>query len=266
MAYFIWGVLYLLVGTILFLVGAIEWKLWENPLRSSKKKRAIIYAGVVAIGALFTTKGWNEFSAYSQRQGEIAFNRSLEETNRKFKQDLDKRDQKFKADQEERELQIRRDQKKALILAVAREWKANDILRYGKPLSYYESRDYEKLYATNYILPRFGNYELKIVKTSHLFSYSDKEDMRLILPIINYAEKIERANQIFDETNNNPFLAKENKATALKRVFGENGAYATLLKHHDEVREILKSDYAWVLTDIDKITWGDPNRNPSKTK
>ena len=40
MAYYIWGVLYLLVGTILFLVGAIEWKPWENPLKSNKKKKS----------------------------------------------------------------------------------------------------------------------------------------------------------------------------------------------------------------------------------
>jgi hypothetical protein len=271
MAYFIWAVLYLLVGTILFLVGAIEWKPWENPLRSSKKKRAIIFAGVVALGGLFTTKGWNEFSAYSQRQGEIAFNRSLEETNRKFKQDLDERDQKFKADQKERDLQLRRDQKRSLILAVAREWKANDLLRHKKPLSYYESGDYEKLYATNYILPRFGNYELKMINTSHLFSYSDKDDMRLILPLMYYEYIIEVANQVFDIVNNNtgaPLSVEGYKANVLKSVFGENGTYVSLLSGHNEVGEILKKDYAWVFTDIDNITpwWEDPNKNPSKTK
>ena len=146
------------------------------------------------MSGLLMTKGWNEFSAYSQRQGEIAFNRSLEETNRKFKQGLDERDQKFKAEQKERELQIRKDQKKALIVGLAREWLLNDLYTHYAPMSF-DAND-PNLGKEHFMYPQFRTSAQDLILTSELFDMNDREDKDLLVAVVRYENSIKNFNTL----------------------------------------------------------------------
>jgi len=250
MAYFIWGVLYLLVGTILFLVGAIEWKPWENPLKSNKKKRAIIFAGAIALSGLSMTKGWNEFTAYSQKQGEIAFNRSLEETNRRFKQDLDERDQKFKADQKERELQLRKDQKRALIVSLAREWLLNEIYELSKPFSF-DAND-PNLGKEHYMYQQFRTSAQDRILTSELFDLKDQKDKELLLAVAHYESAIKYFNTLIAWANESCAKFPENVGQQKRKevyllIRDKAPLYIDFKRFHKELLKLLVKEYSWAL-------------------
>jgi hypothetical protein len=168
----------------------------------------------------------------------------------------------FKANQIARDRQLREDQKKALILAVAREWKLNDNLRHDPWFVRYERQDFNDVH----MLWTFENSQLKAVRTSDLFSYSVPRDQNFILQVINYHDMIKRLNQLIDIANGNmiaPLATKPLQVNTFKAVFDEKGPYRGFNRLHNILGQALRRDYAWVFDDVNRITWGgDPNALP----
>jgi hypothetical protein len=217
------------VGLAMFVAGNLLLRFSEKPGEKRGKWKVLLSVVLIACGPLFTTEGWNTLSAGRQRRA----------------------------------------QKKALILAVAREWKTNELLRDRKPLSSYERGDYE-LDGTYFVVPRYENYVFGVVRTSDLFSYFDKQDVEFILPITNYAAVIDETNQICDVLNNTriaPNSAPETNMSLIKNFFRKDGPYASLLRSHRKVGEMLKKNYSWASDDPKNLIWReDPAKNPSGTK
>jgi hypothetical protein len=279
MGHYLWGMLWLLAGFLLLVCGTSEWKPWQNPRDSEKKKKTILLATVIGLGGLFTTLGWNQFSTQAQEQSDERFRQALQETNREFgtnlqkinmdfRQDLDQRDQKVKAAQEERDRQLRKAKKDATILGVAREWKLNEINRSRSPFSDYENGGREKLNANLGVLTKFEDFQSKTACTSDVFDWTADNDRALVICVANYARVIESVNQVFDIVNagRSSLLQTEPYTRGLSEsVFGEQGVYPAFLTNHNKLGELLKKDYKWVMDDIDKVTSANkPDKSPRR--
>lgn len=251
MSYYIWGIVYLWLGVALLLIGMIQWKPWSNPLKQKKRRSALIFATSIVVGGLFTTKGWNQFSAHQQDRQNAAFKKELDERNKKFKEDLDQRDQAFKAYVLEREAASTQRERRGQILSVARDWRFNELVLQRKPFTYYLNDPNNELRNYDTLLPQFRNSQLGSIATSPLFRLDDPNDMKFLVAVINYNDTINTFNYMFALVDHAQAPIKNNlKQEWLTKFFGENGQYRDFLYQHRVLKDTLEKAYPWVFEDV----------------
>jgi hypothetical protein len=208
---YIWGALSLIVGFFLVVFGTTGWKPWRRP--DTRQIRAILFAAVIGLGGLSTTWGWNRFSSLAQERSDEQFRKKfdetnrefrtgLESTNREFRHDLDQREQKLKTAQEERDLREREARKNAVILAVAREWKWNELARTRNPFAQYDRGDMDTVRPGRFfVFVRFDNSQVKLASNSAVFDWTSAADLLFVVCMLNYATAIDQLNMLCDTLN-----------------------------------------------------------------
>jgi hypothetical protein len=280
MAHYLWGVLGLLLGFLLLVYGTSECRPWQNPLKSERMRRAFLLAVAIGLSGLLTTLAWNQFSSLQQERSDERFRQAfartnqefrtrLEETNLQFRQDLDKRDQNVKAAQEERDRQQREAKKNATVLAVAREWRENELTRARNPFARYDEGSMDESKPDPFIvLAQFHSLQAKMASNSDVFDWTSTDDQRLVICLLNYAQFIEQLNMLCDMLNMRKMTAivkgTEDAKVAANLLFGEKGAYKIYLGAHTQLGDVLKKNYPWVFDDIGTV--GRPPKEPDDSR
>jgi len=145
-------------------------------------------------------------------------------------------------------------QKKALIVALAREWLLNDLYTYNEPMSF-DAND-PNLGKEHFVYPEFRTSAQDRILISALFDINNRKDKKLIFSVFLYNDTIKKFNVLLSLTNEDCVRFPENvkqhvKQQKRKKVYLKVRDKAPLHIHfkssHKKLLELLEKEYSWAL-------------------
>jgi hypothetical protein len=141
-------------------------------------------------------------------------------------------------------------QKKALIVALAREWLLNEFDTLGEPMTF-DAND-PNLGIQHFMYPHFRTSAQDHILTSELFDLRDRRDNKLLLAVILYKDMIVSFNTLLDLENEQCLRFPENvKQQKRKDVYlairDINALHIHFKRYHKELLYLLEKDYNWAL-------------------
>jgi hypothetical protein len=141
-------------------------------------------------------------------------------------------------------------QKKALIVALAREWLLNEWYTLYEPMSF-DAND-PSIGKQHFMYPQFRTSAQNLILTSALFDLTNPKDNELLNAVIRYEESIESFNVLLAQMNDACLKFPENvKQQKRKEVYlgvRDNAPlHMSFNESHEALLKLLKKEYSWAL-------------------
>ena len=139
-------------------------------------------------------------------------------------------------------------QKKALIVALAREWSLNELYTLGPPMSF-DVND-PNLGEPHVMYPRFRTFAQESILISALFDLRNQKDNELLKAVISYNDTIEAFNTYLaweDEYCANRNVGQQKRKELYIRVRDKSSLHIQFKRCHKELLNLLEKDYSWAL-------------------